>query len=531
MTDSHVNEAWLQRLRKRAAEHVSAGRWDAAEAALEAVRNATPSNPYTAIDLASVRLTRGNLRSSTELLLDAASTGSDDPTLLLDLARRLYFAGELVASRACLDRVSIRLPDQLSLLIELARMRWLLGELKEAFRQMSAAIAAGADTPDARYLHATLAQYNGDRASARESLIHCLRRWPRFGEAAVALVHLESQSSAEMLELLDRHVAMLSSGSETTAARSALGHFLSARFKVLDDLGEHAAAWQALEQSNALMQAMQPYDARGEAAICEALRRASGRLAARAPHGEVVDGPQPIFVVGLPRSGTTLLDRALSSHSAISSAGEINDFRRQLRWVTDVPAGGVAGMLEVLRRAQSVDFAELGRRYLAQTQWRAPAKQRFVDKIPINIRMVPFIRLALPGAVIAHIHRDPMDVCYSNLKAMLGASSAYSYSMPAMASYYRLYRQLVDQWQADYPGLMQDVPYESLIRSPVATLTGVLARCGLGLEPACLRPERNDAPVATPSCNQVREAPHLRSLGEWRRYEAQLEPLRAALDA
>ncbi len=424
------------------------------------------------------------------------------------------------------------MPGAASQLVELARTRWLLGEYKAAYKLSALALASGADSADASYLHATLAQYNGDIEAARAGLLHCLAKWPKLGEAAVSLVHLERQKTAEPLEQLDAHLARLQNDPSSPMQQQAEAHFHAARFKVLDDLGQFDEAWRALERANAMMQALYPYDEAGETAICAALMHTSASLADRmTPSVALHRGPQPIFIVSLPRSGTTLLDRALSNHSAIASAGEINDFRRQLRWMTDVPANGVAGTLEVIRRVQTIDFAELGRRYLAQTQWRAPDKKRFVDKMPINVRMVPFIRLALPNAVIVHIHREPMDVCYSNFKAMLGASSAYSYSMASMAHYYELYRELVDCWQRDCPGLMHEVVYEDLLRAPVATLTGVLNRCGLEIEPACLHPERNASPVATPSCNQVREAPHLRSLGEWRRYETRLEPLRAALNA
>lgn len=526
MADRFTDTISLQKLRRRAADQAERRDWEGAQASLEALRDATPNDPRILSDLAAVMLARGLLRQSTAALLDAAEMISSEQDLLLAIAKKLYFAGELVAARRCLAGIDATHATKSSL-AELARTRWLLGEYREAYALSSRAL--GDDTPDLHYLHATLAQYNGDRQAARASLEHCLARWPRFGEAAVALAHLETQKSGECLGLVDSHVALLQSEPPGRLRELALANFEAARFKVLDDLGQFDEAWRALESSNRRMQDLYPYDGHGEASISEALMCASELLARRPVAENNVDGPQPIFIVGLPRSGTTLLDRALSSHSAIASAGEINDFRRQLRWMTDVPAGGVAGMLEVLARVQDMDFAELGSRYLAQTQWRAAGKARFVDKMPINVRMVPFIRLALPRAVVVHIRRAPMDVCYSNFKAMLGGSSAYSYSMESMAHYYGLYRDLVHRWHRDYPGFMHEVAYEDLLRAPVATLSKLLHRCGLKLEPACLHPERNASPVATPSCNQVREAPHFRSLGEWQRYETHLDPLRAAL--
>jgi hypothetical protein len=187
--------------------------------------------------------------------------------------------------------------------------------------------------------------------------------------------------------------------------------------------------------------------------------------------------------------------------------------------------------LEVLGASPGIDFAELGARYLKQTQWRAGGHRFYIDKLPRNIYMVHFIRRALPHAPILHMHREPTDVCYSNFKAMFGQASAYSYDQEALAHYYGEYKRIVEHWRHTLPGAMLDVSYASLVTDPGATLERVLAYCGLAMEPDCLNPERNVAPVATPSTAQVREAIHTRSLGEWRRYEKQLEPLRRALDA
>ena len=306
--------------------------------------------------------------------------------------------------------------------------------------------------------------------------------------------------------------------------------FESARFKELDDLGRREEAWQALARSNALMHAFNAYDARGEGAVTDAIIGASHAMTANdVRSASTFEGPTPIFIVGMTRSGTTLLDRMLSSHSQVVSAGEINDFRCQLRWMTDVPAGGVQGMVQAQQRSPAIDFAKLGARYLRQTQWRAQGRRFYIDKLPINFRMVHLIRRALPHAPILHMMREPMDVCFSNFKAMLGPASAYSYDMHTLAHYYGQYVRLTNHWRSTLPGAMFDVSYARLVNEPAATLQQVLQHCGLQDEEACLHPERNAAPVATPSSAQVREPIHTRALGEWRHYAKQLEPLRLAL--
>jgi tetratricopeptide (TPR) repeat protein len=464
-------------------------------------------------------------------LLRIATMATEDARLLQQTVRRLYFNGEILAARTCLERIE-RLPEPpATMLAELAQLRWMLGEIPAAMAWMDRAIAAGVDSPDASYLYAMLLQFTGRTDRARAVLETSLRRWPGFGDAAVALANARRQTpGANDLDLLNMQLRGLPANGIDAGTRAARAAFDSALFKELDDLGQYDQAWQALERSNALMHALSPYDAAGEAAVTEAIIDASRTIAAK-PTGSSrsFDGPTPVFIVGLPRSGTTLLDRMLSSHSQVASAGEINDFRRQLRWMTDVPPSGVEGMLLAQQRSPGIDFFELGARYLRQTQWRAQGRRFYIDKLPINIRMVHLIHRALPHAPILHMVRDPMDVCFSNLKAMLGPASAYSYEMHALAHYYGLYDRLVEQWHADMPGAMLDVSYASLVNEPAATLGKVLAFCGLPIEEGCLHPERNPSAVATPSSVQVREPIHTRAMGEWRRYSRQLEPLRLAL--
>ncbi|MBU6246175.1 MAG: sulfotransferase [Xanthomonadaceae bacterium] len=529
-TDATSRGLALLRHRRRAAQHVELGQWDAARGSLEAVLQEGGDDPAVRADLAAVLMAGGHLRDAISQWTHAAARAPAEPGRLLPLARQLYFAGELVVARDCLARIDWDTVSAPAALAEAGRVRWLLGEFGTALALCGRAIRQGIDAPDALYLHAMLLQFHGRLDEAESVLLQCLRRWPRFGDAAVALVHLRRQAGPAHVGLIEDLVRRLPADPQHPVDRLALAHFESALFKIHDDLGDHARAWACLQRSNARMARQAPYDRAGERAVVDALLTAARRLPPppdRAISG--APGPRPVFIVGLPRSGTTLLDRMLSSHPQVVSAGEINDFRRQMRWITDVPADGVAGMLAVLDRLPAVDFALLGERYRLQTRWRAPEAGCLVDKMPIHFRMVPFIRQALPDAVIVHIHREPMDVCYSNLKAMLGPASAYSYDMDALAHYHGLYRRCMEQWMAIDPDVVVDVRYEDLVRAPEPVLRDLLTRCGLAFDPACLQPERNDAPVATPSSSQVREPVHARSVGEWQRYAEPLEPLRQAL--
>ncbi|MFK2902523.1 sulfotransferase [Dyella ginsengisoli] len=519
-------------LRRRARQAIDAGQYALAEQLLRDLARLAPRDVPVRMELAQAILRNGRMREATQHLLDAVAFLPNDAPLIAQLAWRLSLQGEILGARQCLDHL-MRAPNPPPHVIaEQAHLRWMLGEVIVASRLMERAAKAGLDTPGEYYLRGMLLQFEGRLDEAKQVLLALLERWPEHADAAVILANLHRQTPlANHLELLRSLQARLPAQATHPRLRFAHAEYHSAQFKVLDDLGRWGEAWAQLEQCNRAMHALNPYDALAEAAQVEALEATAAALPAAAPVGDAqADGPMPIFIVGLPRSGSTLLDHMLSAHSEVASAGEISDFQRQLHWVADVATIDQASFSAMLAKAASIDFDLLGRRYLEQTRWRAQGRRFYIDKMPINLRMVPFIRRALPTAPILHLVRAPMDVCYSNLKVMFGNTSAYCYDMAAMAHYHGLYRRLVRRWHALMPGAMLDVDYAALVTHPEQTLARVLAHCGLAMEPACLRPEDNPAPVATPSSAQVREPVHTRALEQWRRYEVQLEPLRRALE-
>ncbi|RCS28680.1 sulfotransferase family protein [Rhodanobacter denitrificans] len=519
------------RLRRLVRQYVDNRQWDAAQATLESLARHLPGDAAVLIELADVLFRRGRLREATARMLQVAGRLPRDGPLIVGVAKRLVAFGEILAARGCLDLLAQAPSPPPELLVAQANLRFSIGEIAAAKMLMEKAIAAGIDSPGALHLYAMLLQFGGDIDRACTVLEGCLERWPHFGDAAMALVNLHKQRPEDHpLDLMQAQLRRLPPGDPDPAARFVRAEFEYAQFKILDDLGRHVEAWPALARYNAIMHELNPYDATAEAAVTDALMDMPlPDDAARTMSASAFEGPTPIFIVGMPRSGTTLLDRMLSRHSQIVSAGEIIDFWRQLHWVADVSPGQSRELLETIQRSADIDYAELGARYLRQTQWRAQGRAYYIDKLPANIRMVAFIRKALPHARILHMVRDPVDTCFSNFKAMFGNVSPYSYDLGALAHYYGQYARLARHWHARFPGTMLDVPYASLVRDPENTLRQVLEHCGLALEEGCLSPELNASPVATPSSAQVREAIHTRSLDLWRNYAEHLQPLHLAL--
>lgn len=518
-------------LRERAMQCIEGGHWKEAQAVLETLVTLAPRDVRIRIELANAILQCGRMREATAHLLQAIPMLPNHAPLIAQLAWRLSLNGEIMGARACLSHLE-RAPDPpAEVLVEQAHLRWMLGEISAAMEHMDRAVAMGIEAPNEYYLYGMLLQFTGRLAQSEQVLLECLRRWPDYGDAAVILANLRKQTAeANHLDFLRQRLEALPD--RPTEARSQFIHaeFESAVYKVLDDLGRDDEAWQALASSNARMHVIHPYNAAEEVAITDALIAASRHLDARHAGSESHhEGPTPIFIVGMPRSGTTLLDHMLSAHSQVVSAGEINDFQRQLHWVADVAPNGTRSLMRILERATQIDYAEVGARYLKQTQWRAQGRRFYIDKLPINVRMVPFIRRALPSALILHLIRDPMDVCYSNFKIMFGSASPYCYDMQSLAHYYGQYARLVQEWRNTMPDVMLDVSYSALVTEPENVMRLILEYCGLDIEENCVHPELNDAPVATPSSAQIREPVHCRGLGQWFRYAPQLEPLRQAL--
>ncbi|MEG1678639.1 MAG: sulfotransferase, partial [Stenotrophomonas sp.] len=322
---------------------------------------------------------------------------------------------------------------------------------------------------------------------------------------------------------LRRQLQVMATDSEDSSA------LWFALYKELEDLGDFSQAWDALRQGNASMWRRLRHDRMADQAQHEAMAQlaAAGTFASAAAVEED-DGAQPIFIIGMPRSGTTVLERMLGNHSQIASAGELGDFAQQLRWAAD-QAGRALLDPALLQALPTLDYAAVGTGYLQQTRWRLDGQYRFIDKLPPNYLLAGPIARALPKAVIVYVRRDPMAVCFSNYRAMFGDSYGYSYDLDALAAHHAAHTQLMQAWQQHLPGRVLEIDYEAMVRDPDAALAQVLQRCGLAAESGGSDLTRNAAATATLSSVQVREPVHARNIDEWQRYANELAPLRERL--
>jgi tetratricopeptide (TPR) repeat protein len=237
----------------------------------------------------------------------------------------------------------------------------------------------------------------------------------------------------------------------------------------------------------------------------------------------------PIFIVGLPRSGSTLVEQILASHSAVEGTMELPNVLNIVQELDDLlPTRN--GYPETLGTVAAGRFAELGHRYLEQT---APLlrlqRARFTDKLPNNFSHVGLIHAILPEATIIDVRRHPLDACFSTFKQYFAQGQSFSYDLEDLGRYYRCYLQLMDHWDRLLPGKVLHVGYEALVGDPEGEIRRLLEHCALAFEPACLNFHATQRPVRTASAEQVRQPLYSSGVGHWRHFESELEPLRRAL--
>jgi tetratricopeptide (TPR) repeat protein len=512
-TDRHWN---------RAQRYLSEGNLDAARVSLESVLLRNPQHTHALLTLSEIAWEDDRVRDSARHALDAATSVPDDAQLILAVVSALLRAGEVVAARRCMDRPACATTKSVPVLVQMAAHRYALNETTESLALYDRAKALGADGAEFRFLRGVQLTFNGRIKDAENEFLETVRLAPTYGRAWQELSRLRKQTSA------DNHLAGMAKALQLVQPGSYEHASIEfARYKELEDLGRIDEAWTALARGNALMYARHKHDPGHTRRLFEHLIRACSADFLRTA-AITHSGPQPIFIIGMPRSGTTVLDRLLGNHSQVESVGELDDFAFQLRWAADH-----CKTLDdtVIARLPQVDFAELGRRYLEQTQWRANAKPFYTDKLPRNWMIGGLIAKALPQAKILNLVRDPMDVCFSNFRALFADAFAHIYNLESLASHYLVYRKTMAHWHAAMPGRILDVAYADLVGTPDETLRKVLEFCGLPWEEGCADLTRNRSAVSTLSAVQVREPVHKRFVDSWRRYERQLAPLQRALSA
>lgn len=438
----------------------------------------------------------------------------------LDSVRALARAGRRAEADRALRDLEPALAGDARALQAAGEIHLANGRYADAVRCYRAAAALAPHAADALYNLAAALVATGDHAEAEALFDRVISLNPSDADAFYNRAILKRWTPE------NNHVAALIEATERArhpGAEAALCHALA---KELEDLGDHPAAWEWLARGAARRRSLLSYRVEADIETMGQIARAfDAALLADAPAGS--GEPGPIFVLGLPRSGTTLVDRILSAHSQVRSLGEISDFALALTQAAG-PAPDKAALVE---RCARLDFAALGGDYLERQRSYGVEAPFLVDKTPANFLYIGLIALSLPNARIVHVRRDPMDNGYALFKTLFRTGCPYSYSLSDIARYMGAYARLMDHWRAALRGRMVEIEYEALVEDQAGESRRLVSAVGLEWEPGCLAFHANPAPAATASAAQVRRPIYRDSLGLWRRYETQLAPLAEGLRA
>jgi tetratricopeptide (TPR) repeat protein len=378
---------------------------------------------------------------------------------------------------------------------------------------------------------------DGSSAEAHNSLGLVLRAVGKLseGRAAVEEAIRLAPSSAKYRRHLSEMIRFRDGDSHLTdlerllgeANTLALGERTDLHFalgKAYDDLGRHAEAAQQWLQGNALKRREISYDAAAVDKVFERIRNAFSQDWLEVQQGAGHSSAIPVFIIGMPRSGTTLVEQILASHPQVFGGGETKYFGDALG-ETEEARGAIYP--DVASTMRGSDFADLGGRYIAESLRLArPGALHVTDKMPSNFLFAGLIHLSLPNAPIIHTVRDPVDTCLSCFSKLFTGELNYTYDLAELGRYYRQYQLLMAHWKRVLPaGRILDVCYEELVEDVEGHARRIVAHCGLDWDPRCLSFQDNDRPVRTASATQVRQPVYNSSVGRWRPYRAFLGPL------
>jgi tetratricopeptide (TPR) repeat protein len=472
----------------------------------------------------------------------------------LQQAARAHAAGDLAWAESVYRALVAENVRQPELFNNLGLVCLQSGREAEAMTLLKQALAIAPRFPDARMHLATLYERQGRNEQAIKCYERLLAEYPRMHVARYLLGNLlkaegrMQEARARYLEVLeqkpdytqahftysglhryarpdDPHLAdMLALHGAGTLEAEGRIHLAFALSKAFEDLGDYERAFRYLEEGNGLRFRKYQYGIEGDLELFDNIIETFNESAIRSLGVPGEKSARPIFIVGMPRSGTTLVERILASHGEVYGAGELHQLY----------ALGVERFMKVSGqvRFQPLDryppgaWASLGGEYVAQTAALGGDAARFTDKLPMNFMLLGLIRLALPNAKIVHCVRDPRATCLSIYKQNFSTENyRFAYDLRTIAQFHKLYQRLMDHWRRVFPGDIYDIEYEALTREPEREIRALLESCGLEFQEACLDFHRSRGTVKTASFSQVRQPMYDSSVELWKRYEAWLGPL------
>ncbi len=373
---------------------------------------------------------------------------------------------------------------------------------------------------EARYALASALVATGRMGEAEQWFDALVREAPEDGDASYNRATLRRQTpERNHVPELERILA----AAQRPGTRVAVCHALA---KELEDLGDYERSFAFLKQGADARRAMLSYRVESDEAAMASIARSFDAGWCGTPRAGC-DAARPIFIVGLPRSGTTLVERILGMHSEVGSVGEVNDLALAVTRIAGASTG--AGKMGLIERAAGMDCAALGAAYWQAVRGHGSGRTYIIDKTPLNFLYLGLVARAMPRARIVHLRRHPMASGYAMYKTLFRMGYPFSYDLTDLGRYYLAYHRLMAHWRAVLPEAFLDLDYEALVDDTADMTRRLLQFCGLPWQDRCLEFHADPRPSATASAAQVRRPIYRDSLDQWRHYSAGLAPLATVL--
>jgi tetratricopeptide (TPR) repeat protein len=459
-----------------------------------------------------------------ERIAQALRQQPDNARLLLQRAQCLLALGRAEQAREAVNSAQRSTPADPFLLDAIGTLFNQTNEQALALAAYERAIALAPKEPHFTFNRASVRRFLGDLEGAEQDYDRVIALKPDDYEAYLNRSELRTQTRER------NHVQQLQ---RLLAAR--IPHWrgeVALQFaiaKEYEDLGEYEHSFEHLKSGARLRRAHLRYDVANDVSTVDWIIQAYPERVERTSFEDAGQAAQ-IFIVGLPRSGSTLVERILGSHSKVHMCGELPQFA--LSVVAAVSRETQSVQLtrqQLIMQSALVDFAALGRDYMARVDDLGVRSNCFTDKMPLNFLYCALIRRALPNARIVHVQRSPMASCYAIYKTLFQDGYPFSYDLQELGRYYIAYRRLMRHWSQILPGGIHEVQYEDLVLDPARQTRQLLEFCGLDWEDACADFHVNAAPTTTASATQVRRPLYNTSVSQWRHYATQLAPLQQEL--
>ncbi len=500
-----------------AMDHLRAGRKAEAVDALRSTLRQSPEDVDAMRCLAGIYWRDQNVGDAEALLRRATQIAPDFTAAWMMLGALLHDAGRHKEALECFRRVLAVAPEDVSAWSGLGNSCAHVGDSQAAIAAYRKATELNPAASNAQMGLGHVLKTVGDQAGALRAYRAAIEARPDFGEVYWSMANLKTFRFEEA-----EVAAMEAQVARHDLSESADIHFRFALGKAYEDQGDYDTAWSYYHTGNQRQRRKVFHDPVAMELRHEEIAEVFSAEFLAKHAGEGFESAAPVFIVGLPRSGSTLIEQILASHSQVEGTAELPVLNRIASSIGRYRSGREE-YPHTVRDLRGKDLRAYGKQYIDESRaFRSTGRPRFTDKLPNNFSHVGLIHLVLPHAVIINARRHPFDSCLGGYKQLFGTGQNFTYDMADLAAYYRKYMETMQHWHRVLPGKVLDVHYEETVTDLETQVRRILAHCGLPFEDACLRFHETQRAVRTASSEQVRRPLYSSALGYWRRYEKHL---------